>query len=924
MGPALRNIHRLGAVVAVGAVAHAPAQPSGPEPERPSAAQRVVRVFDFEESAYNPLPVPFGWIRAQNDPAVPRDRPGFPIWNGGILDYESPAWSGSGSAYLPARGGSASLRLLSGVIGVFPGADYGVRVRVRTENMVHARAALAARLLDQQGRVLARTEAVSEPIRSRGGWSELLVQVPGIDDRAAYLQIEMLVLQPRQQPGQDRTRPFRVWNEDYHAGAWFDDLTVTLLPRLEISTGHPGQAIPSDATPELTVLIRDLTGEHLNARVVVLDADGQVVDEAALAPGQGRMIERFTPSLPAPGWYRAALLVDGDNGRVGMSVLDFAWGAPEDEHAEPARSFAVRAPAVDSAGAAALPTMVAWSGVARAVVGVWDESLTRDTAVPGVNPAFEAVRTLLNDGVEVTAALDSAPRDLADLIGRDAWDVPGVLTGDEALWMPWSERMLDDFGQGVLSWQIGRESTGTDAARRAAEIDAVGSVVAKWVPGPELRSVWPIGVGVPAELVAPARGLVIRDDGAGDDDSLAALVSEWAVLARAADTDADPPTLTIEFPATRDGRLSRAVLGKLARRVITAWAAARRENVQATVRFALSEPWRSTGGLRPTMMPTPELAAWRTLASVLGPQDGAVRELDLLPGVRTLLTGSDDRGVLIAWLTDPDAPVTTLELPLNIGPVRRVDLLGERRTLEPTEDGSLGVSWHRVALSREPVIVEGVRADLLRFMAGVRLTPDRLEPVLDRQRAALTVSNPWAYPIRGRVFIVEPGGLSAGPEGRDRSWSVTPRVVPFALDAGQTLTEPVDVAFGAGQESGWIPAVFDVQLFADQEYPMLRVPRRMRIDSQDLALDVTAYRTDSGAVAVHAIVTNRSDESRSVDLAAVAAGAARERATINGLPESATAQRRFLIDNVEPGARISVGLTERTTGIRLTKTIDAP
>lgn len=915
----------MGAAIAIGVVGAA-AHARGPEPERPSAAQRLVRVFDFEESGFNPLPVPFGWIRAQNDPAVPRDRPGFPIWNGAVLDEESPAVSGTTTVYLPAHGGSTSLRLLSGVIGVFPGADYGVTVRVRTEHMVHARAALAARLLDQQGRTLAKTETISRLVRTDGEWTDLLVQVPGIDDRAAYLQLEMLVLQPRQQPGQDRTRPFRVWHDDFHAGAWFDDLTVTLMPRLEMDTGHPGQVIPAGATPELGVLVRDLTGEHLTARVIVIDADGRMVDEMTLRPGQGRLVERFTPALPAPGWYRAAMMVEGNDTPVGMGVLDFAWGAPEDEGAARSMSFSVSAPAVDPANAAALPTMVAWSRVARAVVGVWDSTLTLETAQPGVNPAFDAVRTLLDGGIEVTAALDSAPGDLAALIGRDAWDVPGVLSADASLWMPWSEHMLDEFGQGVLSWRIGQSTSGTDAARLSDQIATVGSVIAQWVPGPEIRSTWPAGVAIPGRLIAPGRGLVVRDDGAGADDALGELVTGWAANARSAGTRGDAPTLTVEFPSTRDGRLSRAVLGKLARRVITAWAAAHRAGVEGAVRFTLSEPWRSTGGMRPIMMPTPELAAWRTLASVLGPSDGvgAVRELDLLPGVRTLLAGQGDDGVLIAWLTDPDAPVRTLDLPLNTGPVRRVDLLGQRRTIEPIHDAPSGLSWHRVELSREPVIIEGVRTDLLRFFSSVRLTPDRLHPVLDRQRGQLTIENPWSFPIRGRVFIVEPGGLSAGPEGRDRTWAVTPRVVPFSLDAGQTHTEPIELSFGAGQEAGWLPAVFDIQLFADQEYPMLRVPRRMEIISDDLDLRVVAYRTEAGAVSLHAIVTNTSGQARSVELAAITPGAGRERATINGLAHGKTAERRFLIPGVTPGAQISVGLTEPKTGVRLTRTVTAP
>lgn len=901
-------------------------------PERPSGANRVVRVFDFEETAFNPLPVPLGWVRAQHDPSVPREREGFPIWNRGLLDYDSPAYSGVGSARLPAQGGSTSLRLVSGAIGVFPGADYSVTARVRTDRMVHARAGIAARMLDQDGRVLGRTEATSRWVRTDGDWDTVRVQVPGIDPRAAYLQIELLVLQPRQHPEAeaDRDLPFRVWSEDFHAAAWFDDVTVTLMPRLEMDTGVPGHVIGADQTPQISVLIRDLTGERMQASVTVLDADGRSVHTHRIEAGQGRLVEQFRPDLPAPGWYRALLTVEVEGRVVGVRALDFAWGAPEDEGRARPRSFGVRAGAVDPAGSAALPTMASWAGVGRAVVGVWDDSLRRGTAGPDQNPAFGAVRSLLDRGIIVTAGLDRAPRDLADLIGRDAWDVPGVLNADENLWMPWAERMLDQFGQGVLSWQIGERATGGRSGVLAGQIDRAAGALSRWVPGPEVRAAWPFGYAVPGPLIRAGRGLVIRDDGAGDDATLDDLVTEWAGLGRTGFSAADPAVLSIEFSASTDGRVSRAALGKLARRVISAWAASHRTGVADRVHFILDEPWRSTGGLRPTMMPTPELAVWRTLASVLGGPTaggaGRVEDIDLLPGVRLLLSGAEDRGVLIAWLDDPDAPVRTLDLPLNTGPVRRVDLLGERRELHPLERSDLGLSWHRIELSREPVIIEGVRADLVRFLAAVRITPERLNPTLGPRRHTLRIENPWSFPIRGRVYIVEPGGLSEGSAGRDRSWQVAPRVVVFSLDAGQRREEPIELSFGAGQESGWIPAVFDVQLFADAEYPLLRVERRMELASADLDLEVVAYRPagPTGPVAVHAIVTNRAAQARSVELAAIAAGASRERATINGLARGETGERRFHLTGLAPGARISVGLTEPKTGLRITRTIEAP
>lgn len=930
---------------AVPAAGPADAPPDEPSIDRPSASNRVVRVFDFEEADYNPLPVPFGWIRAQDDPAVPRVREGFPIWNQGSLDTRAPAASGVTTARLDVAGGSTSLRMLSGLVSVFPGADYGVTARVRTENLEHARAAIAARLLDQQGRVLPDTEAISELVRTDGEWTTITLAVPGIDDRAASIQIEMLALQPRQQPRHvndprnQAARPFKVWHEDYHARVWFDDVTIRLLPRLEMDTGQPGHVIAADQTPHLDVLVRDLTGEHLTATVRVLDADARLVDAVEMRPGQGRLVERFVPRLPGPGWYRAVLTVRSSTEIVAATRLDFALGAAEDADAPRHPSFAIRAGAVDASDSAALPTVVAWSGVGRAVVGVWSEELNQRTVGPDTNPAFDAVRTLLDRGVEVTVSLDEAPADLSALIGLDTWDVPGLIAADESLWMPWSERMLDLFGQGVLTWQLGRFAWDNDAARLSARMASAASSIARWVPGPQVTAAWPMGYAITPDLVRPGRGLVLRDDGAGSDRDLDDTVSAWAARAGRPSTPGaattpseDAPGLTIEFPASTDGRVSRAAMGKLARRVITAWAAAHRSGVGDRVVFSLSEPWSATGGLRPARMPTPELAAWRTLSSVLGsPGADGVIELDLLPGVRTLLSGSGDEGVLIAWLDDPEAPVRTLELPLAIGPVRRVDLLGSRRVLEPIEDREMGLSTHRIALSREPVIIEGVRAELVRFLASVRLTPQRLSPVLGEREHRLVINNPWPFPVRGRVFIVEPGGLSAGTGARDRSWEITPRVLAFSIDAGQEWSAPVELAFGAGQETGWTEAIFDVQLSADQEYALLRVPRRVEIVSEDLDLTAVAYRStagdgpaSAGAVSVHVIVTNRSAEPRSVEIAAVALDAARERATINALGPGQSAERRFLMFGLPPGARISVGLTEPTSGTRLTRTIEAP
>lgn len=921
------------------------AEPEPDQPvavERPSGANRLVRLFDFEESDFNPLPIPFGWVRAQNDPAVPRERPGFPIWNQASLDTTGPSVSGTGSVRLPVEGGSTSLRLLPGSIGVFPGADYMVDAWVRTEGVVHARACLTARLLDEQGEPLGGTRAVSAKVRTSGDWKRISAIVPGIDEQAAYLQIELLALQPEQQLtefGSDarRERPFHVWREDYRGTVWFDDVAVTLLPRIELDTGVPGQAFRADETPSIDVLVRDLTGERLSGTLRVFDSDGALVDTQAMRSSSGKLGDTLTPSLPGPGWYRALLDVVSDGAIVGRGEVNLVWGASEEDETlatdagrttDRAGMFGISADAWTPPAAAALPRLAEWTGASRASVGVWHRDQTLESSQPGSNPAFEAVRGVVDLGVDTTIRLGEAPGDLADLSGRDPWDISGVLSGSEDLWMPWIEQALDQFGQGVISWQIGDEPTFAEPGTLAAHLDAADSVISRWVPGPELRTPGSPFDPIRLHQSRPGRGLVLRDAAGGDDNAPARMIRAWSDSIGASSLTGDvsraPATITIEFEPASGGRADRAHLARAARRVIGAWFAAHDAGIPDRTTLALRNPWRMTADRRPQAMAVPELAMWRTLNGVLGPMT-RVRSIDLIPGVRTLVAddGTAGSGVLIAWLDDPAAPSRTLSIPLSSGDATRVGLLGARTALPLVPGHRSDMSLHEVALSREPVLVTGVDTRYIETLASVRLSPWTLEPRIGQRRHELVLENPYDAPIQGKAFLVEPGGYSKGIDGRDRTWSIEPRVIPMVVPGRGIGRFPIDLSFGASQQSGWLAALIDVE-FADRDtMPAARLTRWLRIDSPEFDLAITAYRRGPDIV-VHAFVTNRSGEPRSADLAAFVPGSARERSSIPGVLPGATAHRRYVFRDAQPGVGVSVALTEPAGDTRLLERVELP
>ena len=197
LGKALRALPRA-AIAAAWSLCALGASPANAQPDafRPVSAERVVRVFDFEEQEFNAEEVPQYWVRAQHNPPA-RERPGFPAWNRAIFD-DTRAYSGEFSVRVPTQGGSASLRLSPGVIAAIPGADYVVTARVQTEGLSRSGARLVARFLDDRRQPIPGAEATSRVVRSSGEWALVRAELRGLHDRAAWIQIDLELLQPRE------------------------------------------------------------------------------------------------------------------------------------------------------------------------------------------------------------------------------------------------------------------------------------------------------------------------------------------------------------------------------------------------------------------------------------------------------------------------------------------------------------------------------------------------------------------------------------------------------------------------------------------------------------------------------------------------------------------------------------------------------
>ncbi|MEQ8770826.1 MAG: hypothetical protein RIB60_10000 [Phycisphaerales bacterium] len=926
----------LGAILALAVPSRgacAPADDNAPETTRvPKAAARVVASFDFEEPG-NPLPVPRGWVRGQSDPASGIDRPGFPVWNGAEFDEQAPARSGRASVRLPVKGGSASLRIAPGIVPIFPSADYTVSASVRTDPaMRHARAVLAARQLDDRGNPIPGSEVRTAPISTLGAWRRIAVNVLADRTSAAFLQVELMVLQPEQIAAGEPRRPFAVWQEDYDASAWFDDVLIVQRPRLDLTTDEPGNIVLAPKTPTLHVGVRDLAGEALTIRVAVYDLDGNELDERVIEPGGGRFESEWQPGLVEFGWHRATLDVAADGVPIARETCDFLW-LPHDERP------AVRRPTLDRRTAGPhrfgvrvgpMPASVRaqTSGIARALgagsvsMPVWAMTADEDPerAVASLTGVVEALH---NDLREITLEIPEMPARVAAVAGSDPSDVAGVLRADRPVWGATLDPFFDRFGQRVRRWQIGSPEVGwqSGSGAFAADLNDVALALASLVPGPIVSVPWRWDAEPHPALGALPTTTVVRLDPGVPPDGVRELVASWSDRVSGARRNAvsEPPELALAISAPSAAPHGAWGGAAFARTITGVWHALN-QNAAAdpiNLRMLLDDAWTVRNARRPKIEPTPASGVWRTLTNAFeGRAD--VRELDLLPDARTILLAPGEHGdasrgaALVAWRV-PGADAGTHEILLGGSDVYAIDLFGNFRPIDLIADDPATPPAHRLELTGEPVVIEGVDAELLRFLASVRLEPGLVRATPGAHAHALVFDNPWSFPLRGRFFILEPGGHSSDDTPIDRTWVIGPRVSEFAAAGGAEGRVPLSIAFGAAQKTGARELVVDFQLGGSAGRGV-RARRTFELGIEDLRM--TAYERAGPGIGDDVIlqveVTNLSGEPRTIDLVGVAAGQPKARASIASLEAGRTAVRALVFygarDELQGGDAI-VGLS---------------
>ncbi|MDO8630271.1 MAG: hypothetical protein Q7R41_07245, partial [Phycisphaerales bacterium] len=231
------------------------------------------------------------------------------------------------SFHLSSSGRDVAYQYAGPDIRVRADTEYRIEGYIRPDRVERARVCLSAHFVDEYGQPLletmVRTRYIGGP-DERAEWVGVELYLASAPANATSIGLIAWVLQES------------TWNTgailrrhispvDVHGGAWFDDITIYRLPRVELDTGTPGNVLAADDPRALKIVLADADGGGLTAKLSISDADGEPVAEHALsssAEDRGRPI-RVPVGMLKPGLYHARLDVGGGGNVVVSRMLSF-------------------------------------------------------------------------------------------------------------------------------------------------------------------------------------------------------------------------------------------------------------------------------------------------------------------------------------------------------------------------------------------------------------------------------------------------------------------------------------------------------------------------------------------------------------------------------------------------------------------------
>ncbi len=846
---------------------------------QPAEVSRVLRTIDFEERGLgNVEELPMHWLKVEGH--------GLPHYVNGRLATDR-AHSGDHSFRFDLNGGGVIYRYDTGLIKVRSGAHYSVECVAQTTPLDRARARLTAYMTDLDGHRIESSVTHSELYASANDhprWHKLKVELSAEDANAAYLVIELGLLQPMHYAPSslgERT----LFTQEIRGSAWFDDVTVSQVPRITMSTDRPGNIFRADDPLRLQVLVNDRFTDDLAAQLRVRDAEGKTVFQqtgaldmsAAEDLGPGR--KRMSLALPdlQPGWYEATLLMTSQGQFVGEHSLDLVLLADSAPPVIPDKRFGIVATHLPFDGWHDLPDILPFLSAGRVKLAVWSDAgdvEQMDSA------AFDHLLERLQElQITPTACLLSLPPTLAKQMNGEGW--LQLLRPRQDQWRAQLSYLIARHANHLDRWQLGEDGTAafvTDPGMREV-YKLVYREFANLIQHPDLAMPWPawyelegempatVALSVPPSVLPHQLPLYMQDIARHEGQNL---------------------SLSLEL-IDREQYGREMQIRDLTQRVVYALAA-------GANRIDIPLPFNVTrSGDNIERQPQELLMIVRTLVTTLAGTEFRGK-VPIGEGVEAFLFDQNGKGILVLWDRGSQGGVKELSLNLGRHPMR-MDLWGRVTPLLQT--GSRKSAAVNLAFGTMPIILLDIDGNMAQLRASVALDRPLLESSFQPHSRRVRFTNPYRNAIAGTMKLRAPSG-----------WVLNPPTFMFSLNPGETFDREITIEFPYNSFAGakTIDAEFILQ---GEENNAFTVPIALKLGLSDVGMQTIALR-DGNDVVVQQMITNYGDRPIDYTAFAIFPGQARQERLVTGLGPGRTTIKRYRFSNVQfpPDARVRSGVKE--------------
>ena len=865
--------------------------------------RRLVHVFDFEEpDNFEQLPKNWfiiGRTAETSDRSFFREplhhdlmeQGGYPSFTQVRFDTTA-SRSGNRSFHLGLNGGSAGAYLQVGTLPAVPQSDYLITAWVRTEDLVRSAAYLKAYFVDQAGRRLATTISQSKPIQTRGKWTQIAVKLRGDVRGAVWIGMEIDIRQPARRTN-DPLGGHRVLLQDVKGSAWFDDITVWQLPRIEVASQSPVNIVRDPEEPTVYITVRDLTGQKLIVDVTAYDhtMTRRAMSRRVLGVGAPREMT-WEPKLPGYGWYLIDMIVYDQarsgtrqsNAPVARTFGAVLWLPPiEPMSSMNANRFKLLATDSSAEQLRFLPELLEKTGIRSTVLNIWEPTTTLAEVEKRKEQIDEAMQWMYISGREAALSLSPVPMDLGLAVQDPQVDPISLLKNDRSQWLDYLTPTLLSQGQRVRRWYMGApyQAYAFYDPKLSESLDLVEQRFRLLAPQPELVIPWRMEQSRRQDL--PANLYYLMDVSPGiEADRIPEHFEPWRDIA-------DRVTLYLREPPADRVTHERRVTD-LAIRMISAW-----EQMPGSI--AMGDLWTRAAQRKAALVPDPLLGVFANLAKALSGRE-VIGELELGHGVRIKILDGPDGPALAAWAERPGDIGSELNMFLGSEPIA-TDVWGNREPI-PLRDGK-----HYYALSQTPVIITGIDAKLALFRAGFTIDNPFIESRQGLHDRVITLTNPWPVTISGHMQVLGP-----------KAWASQPSRHYFSLASGRSVNLPLALSFPISEVAGpkSLHARFE---FTTDEPMVIDASLPIEVGLEDVTFNATLALVPGSTqgdpdVTAAAVVTNTGTGGMSLYVFANLRGYPIQERIISDLGPGQSAVRRFRF----PGAAEAIRSGALRMGVR--------